>query len=368
MPSEVYCQCSKCSLKDLKFRLVRPYLASRHVKLHGLAPSLSSSTRQVQAIQSPGRSRSKRGLGNENRVNRPRQPPEQLDRSDLDRDYTYDDLGGIDPDIHAGPFGNPPRFVSHALVHAPDNTYSRLQMPEGPDASRDIDPADAATTVPPAFSEPSCVRIAYLQAAFMNIFGHLSIKMTTDNLNMTLNALDAAGSLPDFPRPVRTLESAKRRLGIDPDQWIVQYAICPRCWKHYAPKKVLELATPNCLTPGCTGEIYQERRDSKGRIKRHAVKIIPHTSLLENLRRIVRRKGFRKLVRDSRNTPLHQNADENFVMTDMHDGEIWHDLRTGIERQVGNFGTIRDVPANGHTEHKLTDFRFGLHLSINLDW
>jgi hypothetical protein len=366
MPANIHCLCLRCSSKPLLLRQVTPDLARKHLKRFGPAP-LFPSTNGARSARTSRQSGLQTCLGNMIQRNRPSRP---LEQDNLELDQGADDFGGfeLDNDAHAIEYPQDP--IANWPIRAPDNVYSHLQMPDGPDPSRDIEPADTASTVPLAYSEqePSCVRIAYLQAVANNVFGNMSVKQTTDNLNMTLNALDAAGVLPEFPRPVRTLTGAKRRLGIDPDQWIVQYAICSSCWKHHTPKEVLDLATPDCSTPACTGKIYKELPDAKGRLKRYAIKILPQVSLLETIRRMVRRKGFRKLVRDSRGTPVHQNANENFVMTDMHDADIWHDLRTGIKREIGNYGTIRDTPLGEDTEHKLTDFRFGLHLSINLDW
>ena len=55
-------------------------------------------------------------------------------------------------------------------------------------------------------------------------------------------------------------------------------------------------------------------------------------------------------------------------MNDMSDGTMWTNLMTGIKREVGNFGTVRDMLVDEGTEQKLTDNRIGLHLVINLDW
>jgi hypothetical protein len=119
---------------------------------------------------------------------------------------------------------------------------------------------------------------------------------------------------------------------------------------------------------GCMGLVYETHTDGKGSIKRRAFKICPQVSLIQSLRRMFRRKGFSKMIRDSRQKPIHQNDDENFLMTDMYDGELWHDLKTGIQREVGDLGTVRDSPAPGVEELGLTSHRFGLHLTVNLDW
>ncbi|KAE9404131.1 hypothetical protein BT96DRAFT_989625 [Gymnopus androsaceus JB14] len=128
------------------------------------------------------------------------------------------------------------------------------------------------------------------------------------------------------------------------------------------------LESPFCSTSNCPGQIYEENENTQGQLKRRAIKILPQVSLIESLRQMVRRKGFRKLIRDSRNSPEHQNNNTSFMMTDMSDGSIWHELKTGIKREQGNLGHVRDVPRSEGSEKKLTDHRFGLHLTVNLDW
>ncbi|KAK0237556.1 hypothetical protein EDD85DRAFT_830698 [Armillaria nabsnona] len=113
---------------------------------------------------------------------------------------------------------------------------------------------------------------------------------------------------------------------------------------------------------------YTESKDAKGRSKRRAVKILPQVSLLQSLHRMVQRKGFQRLVRDSRGVPRNANNDDDFVMKDMHDGSLWHDISVGIKREVGNYGTVRDTPATVGPAERLTDKWFGLHLNGNLDW
>ena len=120
--------------------------------------------------------------------------------------------------------------------------------------------------------------------------------------------------------------------------------------------------------PECTGTIYTEKRDAKGRLKRHPITIMPQVSLIQSLRRLVHRKGFRKLIRDNHNTPTDQNDDDEFVMRDMYDGSIWHKFKTKIKREVGNYGTVRDTPIGDGGGQNLTENCFGLHLVINIDW
>ncbi|KII86134.1 hypothetical protein PLICRDRAFT_115269 [Plicaturopsis crispa FD-325 SS-3] len=222
--------------------------------------------------------------------------------------------------------------------------------------------ADQPSIVIPALQEEPFVRLAYLQAVMANVFGHLPLDRATKQLNGTLDCLRLAGCLPLIPRPVRTVASAKRRLGIDPDLWIIKYALCPKCWKHHTPAELIRLISDECTVPGCDGIIYDTIRG-----KRVARLINPQVSIIESLRRMFMRPGFAKKVEKKPEHQAGRNADEDFVMKDMHDGDAWYSNTTGTSREIGNRGTVRDVPTDGLQAIKLSSHRFGLQLTINMD-
>ncbi|KII92119.1 hypothetical protein PLICRDRAFT_461608 [Plicaturopsis crispa FD-325 SS-3] len=196
-----------------------------------------------------------------------------------------------------------------------------------------------------------------------NVFGHVPVERATKQLNGTLDCLKLAGVLPVLPKPVRTLASAKRRLGIDPDQWIIKYAICPVCWKHHNPAELANLASDECTVPGCDGKIFDTVNH-----KRIARLINPQVSIIDSLRRMFMRPGFAKKVEKKPEHTPGRNNNEDFVMTDMQDGEAWYRNTTGTVREVGDRGTVRDVPGNGDPmPTRLFSHRFGLQLTINMD-
>lgn len=80
------------------------------------------------------------------------------------------------------------------------------------------------------------------------------------------------------------------------------------------------------------------------------------------------RPGFARSIRDSHNDIPRQNDDENFVMTDIHDGTLWHELEANIVREVGEFGAVYDCPTEGQNHQNLTEHLYGLHLIMNCDW
>ncbi|KAG1718620.1 hypothetical protein EDB19DRAFT_1899167 [Suillus lakei] len=167
----------------------------------------------------------------------------------------------------------------------------------------DQDQEDRLSLIPRAFQECPGVRLAYLNT---------SIQAAMNALNNQLNCMLLEGVLPEHPRPVHHLLSTKRRLGIDADQWITQYAICPKCWKHFTPAQVKELPSPECTVPDCEGVLYNEYTDAKGKHVRTSKKIMPHISLIGSLRQMFMRP-------DSQQDHPGQNEDEDYVMTDMHD-------------------------------------------------
>jgi hypothetical protein len=250
-----------------------------------------------------------------------------------------------------------------------DFNFRPVVLPDVRVPGSDQDQEDRPFLVPRAFQERPGVRLAYLNAVVGNVFGNHTVQAATDSLNNQLNCMLVEGVLPEHPRPVRHLLSAKRRLGIDPDQWITQYAICSECWKHYTPVQLRELPSPSCTIRDCSGLLYDERVDAKGKLVRTAKKIMPHVSLIGSLRRMFMRPGFAKSIRDSRHDQPRRNDDEDFVMTDMHDGTLWHELETNTIREIGELGIIRDRPQdNRPIATKITEHRYGLHLTLNIDW
>jgi hypothetical protein len=232
-------------------------------------------------------------------LNRPSASGQHTAGDYLDNRFGFDHDNNMEVILDDQDVARQPQVIISSAALPSDTVYWEVDFPDGPDLS--WDPDDCASIVPWAYSdgEPSCIQIAYLQVVINNVIGNMPIKQTTDNLNWTLNALDAAGALPVYPRPVRMLISAKKHPGIDPDQCFVQYAICPHCWKHHSPKELLALRTPSCSVPGCSGIIYTEKEDGKGQLKCIPYKIVPHVSFLDSICCMVCCKGFCKLVQDS---------------------------------------------------------------------
>jgi hypothetical protein len=222
--------------------------------------------------------------------------------------------------------------------------------------------------------------MAYLQAVINNVVKNLPVRDTNEILTADIarhklqdevySALCPNIQLPyntTIP-PVTTLSSAKRHLGIDANQWITEYAACLQCWKRYPPKKVQAMESPDCEVDECEGTVWDLKVDKNGKESQVPRLIVPQVSLIQSIQRMVHRKGFGRRLRESRNSPRNQNDDPDFVMKDIHDGMLWHKLKTQIYREVGDQGTVHDVGNDGAEGTRLVDHRYGLHMSVNIDW
>jgi hypothetical protein len=180
-----------------------------------------------------------------------------------------------------------------APIQAPANNateiFDDVEPPIDLDLGIGIDEDDSDTI--PVMKEKAYMRLTYLQAVLGNVFGKLTWERATEQLRTTLRILSMAGSLPVAPQPVSTLQSARRRLGIDPDAYIVQYSICPRCSKHYTPLETTNLASANCTNPHCAGSIFTINTGN-----RVPILINPQVSIIGSLRRMFLRRGFAQMV------------------------------------------------------------------------
>jgi len=376
MPDYFQCKCPKCTQTFLGYKLQTSSVIAKHAKLHKTPTEKDS-----------------RGIG----ADQIAQPPvpgadggSQLDAEEnLGCNWEVlglgwwgdDDDAADDEDRYVGSAAAVEQPLLSEHVHEqppPQRPLGRRNCPDTvwiPTAAvdvrppgSDLDESDQPDATPRGLREHPGVRIAYLQAVIQNVYAHASVVQASEILNNTLDALSTMGPLPVNPRPVRTLESAKRRLGIDADQFITQYAICPKCWKHYTPKQILELESPECLVDDCDGVLYGEYQSQKGLRRRKALKINPYTSIIQTLRRFFLRPGFAAMIRDNRDTRNGHCDDEEFVMRDIHDGACWDSCYTNTIREVGNRGSVQDVPKEGDVQENLNSHRFGLHLTVNTDW
>jgi hypothetical protein len=135
------------------------------------------------------------------------------------------------------------------------------QPHQHPTADSELQPAPPhIIELPTAHQETPAVRLAYLHAVFANIFEARPIVGAERQLNGELKIIALCGALPTHPRPARTIITAKRRLGLEIDDYIEWRPICNVCYKFYSYDTIKNATSPNCTQPQCKGIFYREKR------------------------------------------------------------------------------------------------------------
>lgn len=304
-----------------------------------------------------------------------------------DMHMTYEDFDtGIFPDRALSPAL--PWVIDPVLLEpaqpAPDGAAAPPQIPgdrtddedeDEPPYQDQIDPDGPPPESMPMHSaapgESSAVRYVYLSAALNRTFRGLTYDRAERGMLDMFKLLKLVGKFPTdaVPKPATTLVTAMRRIRLDPDACIINYASCPLCWKMISPSQLLELPSPTCPADGCAGIIYTERRNAKNKLVRIPERIVPYVSLIESLRRMFLRPGFADKIRDSRHDNPAEFEAEDFLKEGMHHGLAWSVPRTRQKRAFDADGNFHDRPAHPDRQTPLlTSHRYGLHIGLNIDW
>lgn len=274
------CSCARCSQHPDRFTYQTRQVITKHAKKYPPVLRPTGVTTNADAGANPmndASGSSSKSEGTDHRE-RPGIPPQvRDDECDFEFQHMDDQLEHADEQ---------PRGRRAPVQELQDFNFRPVAWPDVRVPGSDQDQEDRPSLIPRAFQERPGVRLAYLNTVIGNVFGKQSIQAAMDALNNQLNCMLLEGVLPEHPCPVRHLLSAKRRLGIDADQWITQYVICPECWKHFTPAQVKELPSPECTVPDCEGVLYDEHTDAKGKRVRTSKKIMPHVSLIGSLRQM----------------------------------------------------------------------------------
>ncbi|GAW00875.1 hypothetical protein LENED_002430 [Lentinula edodes] len=195
----IECPCARCALKDPLLSRISRNLCRKHVKKHGLPiPTAAAAAR-------PRTRSSARPEGSSDREGSDRRISTGIDiESSSDDDGHFEvgtGNGDEEPRPHEDRDRDPPPLPRPRAV-APDTEFREVKMPEAAELS--LDP-DFASGVAPTFrlGEIPGVRLAYLQAVYLNAMNNMSVKATTENLDMSLNILAFIGlkALDGVPIP-----------------------------------------------------------------------------------------------------------------------------------------------------------------------
>jgi hypothetical protein len=304
-----------------------------------------------------------------------RDPSGTLSRhSSVDFGYPFPDQDFDEP--------NPPPGSPHPIPRVP--LQPRALSPTPPPG--DLDPDELSllelaefaqvskslpsTAVPSAFNESAPVRLIYLHAVKNNIFHNHT---EDDCTRQALDVLEVAGLLPLYPIPARTLVTAKRRLGIDVDQYIIKQPICTVCFKNYSAEEIEALENENCTVRRCKGIVYHTKRtagpaNTEATTKRVPAKIQPYAPWDLTIRRMFIRPDFVAALRNPELDANRAEQEDDNLMFDIHDGRTRREGEVGLRRVFPLNGLPYDEEVRPGARRKLMTYKWGLQVTINLDW
>lgn len=295
------------------------------------------------------------------------------DYMDLDDTLSNDGSEGVGN--RAGQIGSRPETPDNAQLYEGCSRDPQIQSPgNSPPPSPSLNgSSDSATDeteeleLATAFRENPAIRLLYLQTVVANIFDSRTVLACNTQFTDGLDLLDAAGvSLIQSIKPATTLATAKRRLGLEYDDYIEKRPICTICSKYYTLNDINSLRSPSCTKPRCKGIAYRVKRstDNPPVEKRVPAKILPYMSLIQSLQRMLLRPSF-----VSNLVPFQESQfDKTTRMYDIQDSPAYNSLEIGLKRVVDVDGNVRDIEANPGSRRLLTSCDLGLGMTLNLDW
>ncbi|KAJ7020885.1 hypothetical protein C8F04DRAFT_1315733 [Mycena alexandri] len=235
--------------------------------------------------------------------------------------------------------------------------------------------------LPPAFSEDRTFRNAYIHVFANATFHgatHLNSKIHLDSIHCALSSAGVAEGLDKF---ARTLATVERRLGINIDDSIVYFFVCPECWKRHHPSELNKPSlSSTCSRNGCSGTIYTVKRTASSAQKRTPTKIMPFFPPNIAIQRMMRRPGkyeecnhWRKAEDHGAQPPisLEQWTDETDMdapLRDIHDGWRWRNIPAFLRREWDEGRkNLTDVPIF-QSPPRFVSLPCGLLLTISIDW
>ncbi|KAI0351281.1 hypothetical protein OH77DRAFT_1567406 [Trametes cingulata] len=248
------------------------------------------------------------------------------------------------------------------------------------------DAAHAAGKLPPAFQEDPLIRRAYVQSFIAGAFHGATHAMVEHMLKSERSNLASLSSRLDYAFPglenmAVTLRTVERRLGVDPDEYITYYFLCPVCWVRHPSCELYDLARSACTEPGCTGILYETKTLTGGKRRRKPTKPFATSSLERNIQRILLRPGkveelnaWRQGVEDEAGVkaPVGQEDwrgahDPDFRLCDIYDGWGWNAIQAGLQRRRGGVWGIEDIDVS-EVGQRFVALPLGLVIMINIDW
>lgn len=239
---------------------------------------------------------------------------------------------------------------------------------------------------PPAFWEDPVLRNVYIsvfnQAAFhgaTHIQSEHSLKSHRNSIISMLRRAPVLQDDIDIEHMALTLRTVEKRLGVDPDESIVFYILCSKCWKPYHPTLLYQFEGPACSHSDCVGGLLYTTKDLPNRKtpKRIPCRVLPYYPIVSALQNLLLRPGFYESLQHWRGPGDHEmtfpmSREEWFEsrnpsepLKDVYDGWMWRSLKTGVIRKWDPL--LRKVKEEGNA-YRFVSLPCGIVFHINVDW
>lgn len=302
----------------------------------------------------------------------PSSDPESLhsnDRGNVTLEQTTATLESpFSPRRESSPFGSPPQspYEPHFNDAAPSPLASPIASPGGsraalpPPTNIAYLPGEnpALFELPEGCKEQPHIRLAYLGAIASSVVDRSGRRAVEASLSVSLGGYTLLGALPTRPKPVTTLPSVRRRLGLDIDDYMSRKPLCSVCYKIYNFEDINTTAKPDCTRPDCHGAYWELSSDDT---MRKPIRVIAYGGVIASLRRMFMRPEFVALLHSG--AEAHMSHGSNEMLHDVCDGAAWGDGKFGLERVFAG-GVVQDRPLS----LPALSLGFGLFASVNLDW
>ncbi|KAG9073625.1 hypothetical protein FS749_014864 [Ceratobasidium sp. UAMH 11750] len=188
------------------------------------------------------------------------------------------------------PGGQSPPRSAHFRSTSPDPSFDpSLQRSRSSSPLGDGEPSSGGLQItlepgntPDMFERPSfirehsSIRMTYLKAVGLDTVRHLNVRATNLELTSSLDCLWEAGlEIPTNPKPVKTLDTVHRRLGLGVDKFLKRQPVCSECYRRFSPKEITSAQSDKCYCAGYPG-IFWRVKDGAC----HPIKCIVYTRLV----------------------------------------------------------------------------------------
>lgn len=254
----------------------------------------------------------------------------------------------------------------------------------------DVGAADAPpgddNPLPPAFYEHRVIRNSYVHAFVNAAYKGATHAQTQAFLTSTHSTIKTMIDLAppdtfdvDLDGMARTLRTVEKRLGVDPDDLIIYYILCTKCWSIYHPSTLPDLPV-HCSFRNCSSKLYTLKRLSDGTSKKVPLRTVPFASLRKAIANMLNRPMKWEEINHWRQPgdtgpalpvsreEFYANLDTSRPLCDIYDGWLWRSLKTGFVRTWDPRRlVVTDVDVK-QLDTRFVNLTCGIVIHCNLDW